>query len=86
MSPWADVVPPELVRRGGEGCRRVRRVAGRGGKARGFNAGQQPRRPRMRIHRAVGPSLTARAAYGATRSDYSYRKRRSKVVAEGERW
>ena len=33
-----------------------------------------------------GPSLTARAAHGATRSDYSYRKRRSKVVVEGERW
>ena len=32
------------------------------------------------------PSLTARAAHGATRSDYSYRKRRSKVVVEGERW
>ena len=32
------------------------------------------------------PSLTARAAHGATRSDYSYRKRRSQVVVEGERW
>ena len=32
------------------------------------------------------PALTARAAHGATRSDFSYRKRRRRVVVEGERW